>query len=260
MSRQVALQLYSVREPAAEDFVGTLRRVAEMGYQGVEFAGHGGLSAAELRAALDELGLTAVGSHISFDALDTRLAEEVAYQEALGSRYAVCPYLDPACRYNPSQPEAWQHTLAVLERAGRAFRDAGIQFGYHNHWFEFEEKVGNQWLFDALFAATDADLVCVELDTCWAERAGQSAIAYLARYAGRVPLIHLKDTRRAAGGEVQTVPLGDGDIQLRAVVEAADAAGVEWLIVEQDYSESDPLSDVAKSMQWLRDNGIVAAR
>ncbi len=251
------MQLYSVREPAAKDFVGTLRQVAEIGYRGVEFAGYGGLSAEQLRALLDELGLTAVGSHISFDALETRLEEEVAYLAAIGSRYAVCPFLSEPHRYQAEKPEAWQHTLDVFNRAGRAFQEAGIRFGYHNHWFEFEEKVGGEWLFDALFRGTDADLVCVELDTCWAERAGQSAPAYLARYAGRVPLIHLKDIRRSPSGEVETVSLGEGDINLQAIVEAADAAGVEWLIVEQDHSQGDPLESVANSMRWLRENSIV---
>jgi sugar phosphate isomerase/epimerase len=253
---KIGLQMYSLRKPAEQDFVGTLRRVAEMGYQGVEFAGYGGLTAAQLRDVLDELGLVAVGSHVSVERLQHHLDEEVEFQRTLGSQYVVCPFLPPQFRPDPKQSGQWQQTLDLFNQAGRAFAEVGIRFGYHNHSFEFEEKVGDQFLFDALFAGTEANLVSVELDTCWAEHAGQSAVAYLERYAGRVPLIHLKDLSVNDAGTAETVALGEGSIDLESIVAAAEAAGVRWLIVEQDECQYDPFESVANSMKWLRQRGI----
>jgi sugar phosphate isomerase/epimerase len=89
----VGLQLYTVRDAMAEDFEGTLRQVAAMGYEGVEFAGYGGMEAEKLRDLLQELNLTAIGSHIGLHLLEGQLEEEIAYLQTIGAKYAICPYL-----------------------------------------------------------------------------------------------------------------------------------------------------------------------
>jgi sugar phosphate isomerase/epimerase len=246
----IALQLYTLRDETAKDFAGTLRKVAEIGYQGVEFAGYGGLSPQEMKALLAELNLKAVGSHVGLARLRDHLEEEIAMNVAIGSKYIVCPWLSEEDRRLPGL----QATLELFNEAASKLAKHGIQFGYHNHAFELEEKIGDRWLFDEIFARTPAEQVKVEMDVCWVTVAGQDPVEYIAKYAGRLPLIHLKDIRKEADGQVLTVELGKGAVDLPAVIEAAGKAGVEWLIVEQDHCQNPPLESVASSMAWLQEN------
>jgi sugar phosphate isomerase/epimerase len=246
----IALQLYTLRNEMANDFAGTLRKVAELGYEGVEFAGYGGMSPEELKALLAELNLKAVGSHVSLARLKDHLDEEIAMNVAIGSKYIVCPWLSEADRQEPGL----HATLAVFNEVAPKLAQHGIAFGYHNHAFELQEKIGDRLLFDEIFAVTPAEQVKVEMDVCWVTVGGQDPVAYIAKYAGRLPLIHLKDIRKEADGSVLTVELGRGDVNLPAVIEASGKAGVEWMIVEQDHCQNPPLESVANSMNWLKQN------
>jgi sugar phosphate isomerase/epimerase len=234
----------------ANDFAGTLRKVAELGYEGVEFAGYGGMTPEALKALLAELNLKAVGSHVSLARLRDNLDEEIAMNVAIGSKYIVCPWLSEADRQEPGL----RTTLALFNEVAPKLAEHGIVFGYHNHAFELQEKIGDRWLFDEIFAATSAEQVKVEMDVCWVTVGGQDPVAYIAKYAGRLPLIHLKDIRKEADGSVLTVELGRGDVNLPAVIEASGKAGVEWMIVEQDHCQNPPLESVANSMNWLKQN------
>ncbi|MFC0215958.1 sugar phosphate isomerase/epimerase family protein [Paenibacillus chartarius] len=246
----IALQLYTLRNETATDFAGTLRRVAEIGYEGVEFAGYGGLAPQELKALLAELNLKAVGSHVSLARLKDNLDEEIEMNLAIGNKYVICPYLVEADRQEPGL----HATLEVFKEAAEKLAQHGIQFGYHNHAFELEEKVGDKLLFDHIFAELPADKAVVEMDVCWVTVGGQDPVAYIGKYAGRLPLLHLKDIRKDDEGKIQTVELGQGDVDLPAVIEAAGNAGTEWLVVEQDHCQNPPIESVTNSMGWLKQN------
>lgn len=247
----LALQMYTLREELKTDFVGTLRKVAALGYEGVEFAGYGGLTASELRRLLDELKLTAVGSHVGIADLRDKLEEVIAYNHTIGNRTVICPFLPVQMRGSAS---AWKETAELFNQIGRRLAEEGIQFGYHNHSFEFEEQVGDQLAFDALFSWTSPEWVKVEMDVCWVQNGGQDPVTYIRTYAGRLPLLHLKDLKTAADGTVQTVELGNGDVDLSAVISAAQNAGVSWMIVEQDNCQRPALESVEISMKWLKTN------
>lgn len=245
---KVGLQLYTLREETAGDFVGTLQRVADIGYGGVEFAGYGGLEPGRLKQVLDELGLAAIGSHVGLERLRGHLDEEIAMNVAIGSRYVVCPYLSEEDRSEAGLPG----TIAVFAEASRRLGEHGIRFGYHNHDFEFTEKIGDKLLFDQIFASMTPEQLQVELDVCWVRHGGYDPVDYIGKYAGRVPLIHLKDLRTLEDGRGQTVILGQGELDLKAVIEAGGKAGVEWFVVEQDECQEPPLASVASSMEWLK--------
>lgn len=252
---RIGLQMYTLRNLTDKDFAGTLREVAALGYEGVEFAGYGGMAADELRALLDELHLTAVGSHVGIERLESALQDEIAFLKTIGCQYAVVPWLSDSYR---ADADAWKRTFAKFDEFGRAFEAAGIGFGYHNHSFEFEIQVGDQFAFDAIFANTSPTAVKVEMDVCWVQNAGQDPVAYVAKYAGRLPLLHLKDMR-VEGGKTLTVPLGEGTVDLDAVTAASEKAGVEWFIVEQDECQRPPLESIATSMDWLRTHNLTRA-
>ncbi|MBD2847241.1 sugar phosphate isomerase/epimerase [Paenibacillus sp. IB182496] len=248
----IGLQLYTLRDDLARDFAGTLRVVAEMGYEGVEFAGYGNLSADDMKKLLDELGLKAVGSHIALKRLDDDIAGEIAYLKTIGAAYGIVPHLAEADRADEA---TWEKTIARLSAHAAEFAKHGLKLGYHNHAFEFELKLDGEYVFDAIYSKTSPDQLVVEMDLGWVQYAGEDPLAYIAKYEGRLPLLHLKDFRKAAPGEpIDTVELGEGDLNLPALIEAAGAAKVEWIIVEQDRCANPPLQSVRTSREWLKSN------
>jgi len=243
----VAVQMYTLREQAAADMAGTLRAVAELGYQAVELASFGGLSAAELRHELDGLGLRAVSAHVALDRLENQLDDALADMRALGARYVVCPWLAPERR----TPEGYHALAQSLNRIGTAAEQQGLQLCYHNHDFEFQ-RYGEQSGFEILFGETDPALVTSELDLYWVAFAGHDPVTFIRSLAGRVPLVHLKDM---AAGSRTFAEVGRGTLDFPAILAACDEAGAEWLIVEQDRCERPPLESVGMSLEYLRSLG-----
>ena len=240
----IALQLYTVRNETARDFAGTLRKVADIGYTAVELAGHGGLTASEARTVLDECGLRAVSAHIPVASFESRLEEALAEAVTLGCNYVVVPYL-PAERRGADQIAG---LAALLNRAGGAAKQAGLVLAYHNHDFEYQPLSGTtgETLLDYLIANTDPELVAFELDVFWSKVAGVDPIVELSRLSGRVPLLHLKDYTGQTSAE-SAAPVGAGDLPWPEIVIAANAAGVAWGIVEQDYP-TDAYADITTSL------------
>ncbi|HEX2863073.1 MAG TPA: TIM barrel protein, partial [Deinococcales bacterium] len=145
---QVGLQLYTLRREAAADFTGTLEQVAAAGYQGVEFAGYGGLEAPALAKVLAGLNLTAVSSHVGFDRLSTSLDQELDFLGQLGATQIVCPWLPEALR---ATEKAWLDVADRLAEIGERCAARGFALAYHNHSFEFTSQVNGAPAFDALF-------------------------------------------------------------------------------------------------------------
>ncbi|REK74633.1 sugar phosphate isomerase/epimerase family protein [Paenibacillus paeoniae] len=247
----IGLQMYTLRDVTAVDFEGTLRKVAALGYEGVEFAGYGGIEAERMRDLLQELGLQAIGSHIGLHLLEGNLENEIAYLKTIGAKYAICPWLPQEAR----DAEAWRGHLVKFEQYGKRFREEGIAFAYHNHEFEFEVELDGQVVFDALYERISPEYLQVEMDIGWVQYSGIDPVSYVKKYAGRLPLLHLKDFRSGEkGGQIDTVELGKGDLPLEAVIAAASESSVEWIIVEQDVCANPPLESVATSIEWLKQN------
>ncbi len=247
---KIGLQLYTVRDQLAQDFAGTLNAVAKLGFHGVELAGnYGGHDAPALKAFLDGLKLEVASLHVPIEALETDLDAQIAFAQALGSKYIVCPWLAES-RY--ATDAALVETFASLEKIALICKARGLGFGYHNHTFEFERHVGAQPMFDALFAAVPNALV--EFDIAWGHAGGIASADYVRHYAGRLPLLHVKDVRRDGSGW-QTVELDRGEVPVQAALEAGAATGAEWFIVEQDHCAGDPLESVAVSVKFLKERG-----
>jgi sugar phosphate isomerase/epimerase len=246
----IGLQMYTLRDETAKDFAGTLRKVAALGYEGVEFAGYGGMAAEDLRDLLAELNLKAIGAHVGLHLIRSQLQEEIAYLKTIGAKYLICPWL-PANEYQTEA--AWKELFVLFEEVGAACRKEGLVFCYHNHAFEFESQIGGEYVFDALYASTSPDSVQVEMDTGWVHYAKLDPVAYIVKYAGRLPLVHLKDYNGVTEqGFINTLELGNGILPLNNLVRAASEAGTEWIIVEQDRCENPPLQSIEISMNWLK--------
>lgn len=235
---KIALQLYSVRDDAARDFPGTLARVAALGYQGVEFAGYFGIPADVMKGHLDRLGLVAASTHVGIELLEGGLDAQIAYAKAVGCRYLVCP---GAHVTNKDEILALAKRLSAMAPKVRA---AGLVLGYHNHAHEFFAVEGPgtgaaRNGMDLLYASTSpADLI-VEADTHWVQRADHAPRAFLRTYAGRVPLIHLKDM---SASREDDAAVGEGIMDIRGIWDTSVECGVEWAIVEMDTASFEAVS------------------
>jgi sugar phosphate isomerase/epimerase len=245
----VALQMYTLRDVAANDFAGTFKKVADLGYAGVELAGTGGLSAAELKKLLDGLGLQIAGNHVGLQLLESDLNAALDYNAEIGNKNVVCPYLPEERR---KSADDYKTLAALLNKVGATCKERGMQLCYHNHAFEFDKFEGQAGL-DILFENTDPDLVKAELDTYWVKYGGEDPAAYIRKYSGRVPLVHLKDM---TNDEKRTfAEVGEGTMDFNAIFEASEEAGVEWYIVEQDSCQRPSLESVEISLRNLKSMG-----
>lgn len=240
----IALQLYSLREAAADNFVGVLETTAELGYDGVEFAGYGGLSSSVLKDTLQQLNLVPVSSHIGFEQLSANLDELAAYNLAIGNKTIVCP---AAPRQYVESAEGWRTFAKELSELGRKLADHGIRLGYHNHSFEFA-KFDGKYALDIFFEESDPQYVFAQLDLGWVLHGGVDPVEYLKQFKGRCPLVHVKDF----DADNKQVDVGCGRLDLKGIVKTAGEVGVEYLIIEtEEYAES-PIASVRQGLTNLR--------
>lgn len=249
MKLPVALQLYSVRDMMEKDFEGTLRAVKALGYDGVEFAGLFGKTAAEVKALCAEIGLVPVSAHVPYYDMLAEPEKVLADYKEIGCKYVAVPYLTEECR--PGTP-GWSDTVKGVYKIGEAAKKLGIQLLYHNHDFEFV-KVDGKYALDMLYDTVPADLLKTELDTCWVNVGGEEPAAYVLKYSGRAPVVHLKDFVGAKGNgplykligiddntEAESKstfefrPVGYGCQDWYSIIAASEKAGAEWVVVEQD--------------------------
>ena len=249
--RELAVQLYTLREQTARDFPGTLEQVARAGYSGVEFAGYGTETPARLRAILDDLGLVTAGCHIGLAQLESRLDGVIEDVKTLGARHLACPSIPQDRRQTADD---YRRVGEQLGQIGERCKAAGLQLSYHNHAFEFTQFDG-QYALDILTEAADPQLLMLQLDLGWVDHAGLDPVELIGRYSGRVPTLHFKDMSRDP--QLFDAPVGDGRLPIPELIAAGRAAGTEWFIVEQDHPQGDPVECVRRSATYLREQGVV---
>jgi sugar phosphate isomerase/epimerase len=226
-----------------QDFEGTLRSLASMGYREVEFAGLFGHDAAEVRQLLTELNLSAVGSHVDWNRIRDDSAGAIAETVALGSHYLVFPFLPDTERQTLAQ---WRNWVVVLNQVGASCRAAGLELAYHNHDFEFTAVEGIV-PYDLLLEQLDHELVKMELDLFWLAKGGRAPAELFSAYPGAFPLTHVKDLRLSDGAMVD---VGQGDLDFAGVFAQSDLAGIEHYIVEHD-TPADALQTAQNSLTYL---------
>lgn len=242
-----ALQLYSVRNYCEDDTEAALKQVKAAGYDYVELAGFYGMGVDLFKVMLDAAGLTPVSMHVGFELVvgDTETVAEQANH--LGVGYVVVPWLGKeVC----TSREQWIMAAESMNAAGEILRESGISLCYHNHNHEFE-RLGAKTIFDTIFS--NADCLNLELDTCWSTVGGADTLGLLHRYAGRTPLVHIKDCKPVeAGKPVVFTEVGRGMMDWDVILPAAKEAGALWYIVEQDESEGDTMESAAISAAFMK--------
>ncbi|PJF39800.1 MAG: sugar phosphate isomerase/epimerase [Phototrophicales bacterium] len=241
----IALQLYSVREQLAQDFSATMQRIADIGFVGVE--SYAGLDAREVAAHCDALGLQVMGTHAPPPVGEDkqRVLDMVA---TLGTDIAIVPGL-PHELFKAA--DGVEQACAILNEAAENAQAAGFRFGYHNHDREFV-RIGNEYAYHLMRECLSDD-VFLEVDTYWVETGGVNAIDLLKQLGSRAPLLHIKDG--PANTTDPQVALGEGSVDVAGIVQA-NAAHVEWLVVELDECATDMLDAIAKSYAYLVSNHL----
>ena len=253
---KVGVQLYTVRDLMKDDFDGTIAQVAKIGYKEVEFAGYFGRTGAQVRAVCDKNGLDPVSTHVQYDELDAKFPSVIDTSKEIGLEYIICPWIPEELR---KSPDIWKQAAEKFNRCGEATKKAGMQFAYHNHWFEFL-PVDGKLPYDQLLKDCDAKLVKMEMDLCWITAAGGDPLKYFNAYPGRFPLVHVKDLKTlpkiTAGGAqnygdtVDLTEVGSGLIDWKKIFAQSDKAGIKHYIVEHDHPKQ-PFDSIAKSYDYL---------
>lgn len=251
---QVGIQMYSVRDKCQEDFLGTIRKIAAIGYKYVELAGTYGVSATDLRNALDEAGLQAPSAHIGLQLQDgagdwkSKLKEQVTYAQELGLKRFIVPWYPLGD--HPTLADV-DKMASILEEASDIVIQAGMSFGYHNHAFEFK-PVDGKLVIDRLLERIPADKLFAEFDLGWVQVAGADPAAYVRKYAGRVPIVHAKDFK-ADGSDTE---IGKGSVDWDSALAACEEVGVEYVIIEQEGYEIDSLTSAKNNLDFFRARGL----
>ncbi|SCD20495.1 Xylose isomerase-like TIM barrel [Proteiniphilum saccharofermentans] len=261
--KEIYLQLYSVRDDIKSDYKGTVAKVAEMGYTGVEAAGYGdgqfyGLSPADFKKSIEEVGMEVLSSHTARPLADSVAAtnwDEVwawwdtaiqAHKEA-GMKYIVTPWMP-----TPATLADLQAYCDYYNQIGEKCNAAGLRFGYHNHDFEFKEIEG-QLMYDYMLNNTDPSKVFFQMDVYWVVKGGKDPVDYFNNYPGRFELLHIKDE----------LELGrSGEVDFESIYNNAETAGAKYMIVEVErYTEGlTPFESVKESYDFLNDAPYVKAR
>lgn len=250
--KALAVQLWTLRNEITEDLPGTLRRVAEIGYDGVELWFAQWPPPEELKAMLDDNGLVPAGAHVPYLELRDNLDAVIAYHHAVRNTDLAIPVLPEHLR---GTSEAWRERVGEIAEIGSRCRDGGLRLSYHNHAIEFEEFVDGVEAHDFIFGEVSSDALQAQLDTYFIAAMDKDPVAYIQRYSGRVPLLHVKDLGYVDGRQA-TVEIGEGELDWDAILPAAETAGVEWTIVEQNCQVHPALESIAISYAFLKERGF----
>lgn len=249
--KKQGVQLYTVRNAMSKDPVGTLAKVAQIGYKEVELAGYNegkfyGKTPAEFNKLLADNGLKAISGHTGTAGLGDKLPQMLDACAAIGQKYVVCAYTGAQERKNLDD---FKKLADLFNKAGETSKQSGIQLGYHNHDFEFE-KVEGQMLFDYLLQNVPADLLTLEMDLFWVVKAGVDPLAYFQKYPNRFGLWHVKDMEKSEKKEFTEV--GQGSIDFKKIFQQAQLAGMKHFFVEQDVCKREPLESIKMSFDYLK--------
>jgi len=241
----IGLELYSVRKELAEDLPATVRAVAQMGYQCVEFFAPyvkwTPAYAKEVRKLLDDLGLRCFSTHNGRNAFDPANIDHVIEL----NRILGCKYVVMASAGRVENLDGWKQVAEELTRAVEKLKPAGLRPGYHNHQMEFREVEGKRPM--EVLAANTPKEVILQLDVGTCVEVGYDPVAWIRANPGRIGSIHLKDWSKDKGYKVV---FGEGDAPWKAIFEAAESVGgVEFYLIEQEGSDYPPLETVRRCLE-----------
>ena len=243
----IGLQFYTIRDAMGKDVPGSLKRVSDIGYKYLELASYSdrkfyGYQPEEFKKIVNDLGMEAISSHAGVNpkGITSDDAKKMAEDHAnLGVKYCMQPFVADGDRKTIA---GYQKMVAEWNKVGKIMKETGIQFGYHNHNFEFDTVEGKVPYYDIFLAELDKDLITMELDLFWTIKAGQNPVKIFKKYPGRFQLFHMKDMYTKEAPFFKTAssdfaPVGAGLINFKKILAAKKIAGMKYMIVEQDSTK-----------------------
>lgn len=245
--KPVAVQLYSLRAEAEKDFPAVLKRVADIGYKGVETAGLHGHNAKEIGKIIADLGMQVCSCHADFPAPEN-INSTIDAANELGTNKVVSGlWIDDF-----KDMDACKKSAAKFSQASQMLKDSGLSFAFHNHWAEFG-KIDGRYAYDIVMQEDPS--LCSELDVYWTTFAKADAAQVVSKYKSNIPILHIKDGNLQEPREIMAA-VGSGLLPMPSIINAADPDVLEWLVVELDAFDGDMFEAVEASYKYLTSNGL----
>ena len=263
------IQLYSVRTAMKADPLGTLKQLSDMGYRHVEHANYAnrkfyGWSVSEFKKILNGFGMSMPSGHTVLDAKHWDATKKDFTNEwkytvedaaAMGQSFVISPWLEESKRKSMGDLKSF---MEIFNRSGELCKKFGMKFGYHNHDFEFSEKVEGKVLFDIILAETDPNLVMQQLDIGNMLNGGGKALEVMQQYPGRFESMHVKDEIKATEGHepFESTILGKGVVPIKAIIDLGRASGTKHFIIEQEsYQGKTPMECAEEDINIMKKLG-----
>jgi len=243
---KIGLQMYSLKTYTKDDFLGTLDKVSKLGFRAVEFAGFFNVKAKALKKHMDNLGMVPCGSHTSLDLLTDKFSQTIEYNLEIGNKYIYCPSLPDSVI---SDEYGWKKISELFNEIGAKCQDMGVEFGYHNHAFEFNKFDGITG-YEILANNTEPNIVKFQIDTFWVEYAGYNPLDLIEQYKDRLSLLHLKEMQDK-DSMIDTFA-GEGISDTKAIIKKAKDIGIKYIILEQEHFKSkNQFEEVEKGFDYV---------
>jgi len=246
---QIAAQLYSVRDfiQTPQDIALSLQKIRAIGYEAVQVSGMGTIAEEELMRILDSEGLTCCATHEATKLIVEEPQRVVERLQKLNCKYTAVP--------SPGQFELKTRAQVIeyskrINDAGKVLYEASQILTYHNHHMEFRRLEG-ELILDTIYNQSDARFLQGEIDTYWVQYGGGDVVGWCEKLKGRLPLIHLKDYQITDDNKPDFAEVGQGNLNWKEIIPAAEQSGCEWFIVEQDTTPGDPFDSLKISFDYL---------
>ncbi len=244
--KDVGLQLYTVRKEMLDDNVGTLKKIAGLGYKEIESAAsdkgyYYGFKPLEIKKICTDLGMTLRSGHVHYD---DKWQDTIDQAAESGQEYLIVSVMPE----KGQTVDNYKRTGELFNKAGEVAKKSNISLGYHNHDSEFEKDNGKV-LYDVLLENTDPEFVKMEMDLGWVIVTGNNPLDYFAKYPGRFPLWHLKDMDLK---EKHSVEFGKGGLDIKKMLENSKKAGMKYFFVEQEEYSGTAFDCLGYNMNYLK--------
>jgi len=249
---QVAVQMYTLRDfmQTAADVRQTLEKVAAIGYRSIQYSGPRPMPATEVAKICADLGLTINSTHEDSSLILNDPEQVVENLQSFGCKYTAYPY---PSGIDFTSVEVVDKLIAQLDASGKVLHEAGCVLTYHNHSDEFV-KLEGEVVLDRIFRKTDPRYLQGEPDTYWVQLGGGDPVAWCEKLKDRLPLLHLKDFLTLPGRVTTFAEIGQGVLDFKRIIAAAEASGCEWFMVEQDTTPGDPFDSLKISFDYIKAN------
>lgn len=246
---QLAAQLYTLRDfsQTAPELAATLRKVREMGYPAVQISGIGPIPDAEVARMIEDEGLVCCAIHAPGPRILHETERVIDQLEVLKCRHVAYPYPSEVKLDKLSDVKRFAEQL---DTAGARLATVGKVLSYHNHAIEFR-RISNRPILEWLYRRTDPRHLQGEIDTYWVQHGGGDPIAWCRKLRDRLPLLHMKDYDVGVDHQPRFAEVGNGNLDWKKIIAAADRAGCEWYIVEQDVCPGDPFESLRISLDYI---------